>query len=194
MGLPLVGYVIGTILGVTVLQWLVTELASTVVAKSPFIHYLEKLKDKINKNSTFKTVTILVSVAMLFLGTWQVIRYFLFNGPYLWFIILSLGLYLILFILPWITLVLPFKKKFKTSSMILLNLSTGLLLVWMTALQVTSNTIYLDESGGRTTTGNPYLKTAAVIVIGLYYVFSLGMLIVANQSYKKVSKEKSNKD
>lgn len=177
-------FIIGIILGSTLIQWLFTELASFIVEKSPLLGYLEKLKAKINKNNTTKVITFLILLGILLLTTQQVLQYYLFSGPYLWLLILSLGTYIILFLLPWVNLVLPFRKNIKTPFMLFSNSGTGMIIVWIFALINTENKIYLDESGGNFKMGNPYLSGAAVGLLVFYYLFSLGMLIVANQSYK----------
>ena len=65
------------------------------------------------------------STAILALGTAQVAKFYLLSGAYFWIVYLSFGLYLFVFLLPWLNLILPYRRNFHSKSMFLFNMSTG---------------------------------------------------------------------
>jgi len=123
-------------------------------------------------------------IMILMLGTAETIQFYLTNGSYFWFAILSFGFYLLLFFLPWLNLKLPYQKRFNLPSMLLFNLSTGTVLLWIIALINAPNRIYLDEGGVSSRPTNFMFKVATIVLLSAFYLVSLGLLVLAEQRYQ----------
>jgi len=186
--------VIGIIVGTAVCQYFITQLVSELSWHVDQGKGLARLKRKGYQTPLTRILVPIATVLILTLGSWQMAEFYLFNGGYFWLALLSFGLYLFLFIAPWINLILPYKKRFSLSFQILFNESTGTILLWFISLICSSNRLYLDEGGVSSRPANMPLKIITIILLGLYYLSSVGLMALASQSGKRNTDKKSNDD
>ncbi|MFC6293815.1 hypothetical protein ACFQH1_01000 [Lactiplantibacillus daoliensis] len=123
-------------------------------------------------------------IIILMLGTAETIQFYLTNGSYFWFAILSFGFYLLLFFLPWLNLRLPYQKQFNLPLILLFNLSTGTVLLWIIALVNAPNRIYSDEGGVSSRPTNFMLKVITIVLLSAFYLVSLWLLVRAERRYQ----------
>lgn len=187
MGLILV---IAIIVGTAVCQYFITQLVGELSWHIDRGKSLATLKHKGYQTPIIRVLVPIVTVIILTLGSWQMAEFYLFNGGYFWLALLSFGLYLFLFISPWINLILPYKKRFSLSFQILFNESTGTILLWFISLICSSNRLYLDEGGVSSRPANMPLKIITIILLGLYYLSSVGLMALAAQSGKSDTDKK----
>ncbi|MGG5318264.1 hypothetical protein [Enterococcus sp. AZ072] len=170
-------------IGVSVIQWGITRVLHGIIIKTNMYDMLWRIKEKLYLKRSTNIIVTVCTVAILVLGTAQTAQFYLVNGAYFWFAILSFGLYLFLFIVPWLNLILPYRKKFKLISILLFNMSTGTLLLWIIALINSSNVIYLDEGGVSSRPANIPLKVVTIGLLIVYYVLSEILMVLADHVY-----------
>jgi hypothetical protein len=183
MLLPLVWVIPIIFMSISIVQWIITMVSYSVIMRLHMYDVLDRLKEKINLKRSNKIIITMGSIAILILGTAQTAQFYLVSGAYFWLVLLSLGLYLFIFLVPWLNLILPYQKKFKLKSMLLFNMSTGTLLLWIIALINSPSIIYLDEGGVNSRPANVPLKLVAIGLLIIYYVLSLVLMISANDIY-----------
>jgi len=166
---------------VMVIQYGITKSISYIHFQ---LNFKVSLKRQYFQTTLVKVVSLILMIMILMLGTAETIQFYLTNGSYFWFAILSFGFYLLLFFLPWLNLRLPYQKRFNLSMMLLFNLSTGTVLLWIIALINAPNRIYLDEGGVNSRPTNFMLKVITIVLLSAFYLVSLWLLVRAEQRYQ----------
>ncbi|MBO0462812.1 hypothetical protein JZO83_13800 [Enterococcus sp. DIV1298c] len=154
-----------------------------IIIKIHIYDVLEGIHKKFDLKKSWRIVVALGSTAILALGTAQVAQFYLLSGAYFWFVYLSFGLYLLVFLLPWLNLLLPYQKNLKSKSMFFFNMSTGTVLLWIIVLINSPAIIYLDEGSVNSRPANVPLKFVTIGLLIIYYILSLIFMILANHIY-----------
>lgn len=154
-----------------------------IITKIHIYDVLDGIHKKMNLKKSWRIVVALGSTAILALGTAQVAKFYLLSGAYFWIVYLSFGLYLFVFLLPWLNLILPYRRNFHSKSMFLFNMSTGTLLLWIIVLSIAPNIIYLDEAGVTSIPANVSLKLITIGLLIIYYILSVILMILAKHIY-----------
>lgn len=83
-----------------------------ILKKSKQLDRYYKMDNKLN--GKLQKVLVFVFVVLITIGVSQIAIYYLFSGPFFWYILLSFGLVFILLLLPYALVFLPFYKRKKT--------------------------------------------------------------------------------
>ncbi len=145
----------------------------------------------------YKLISFFCLVVLAIIGTWQVVQYYLFSGAYFWFVILTAGLLLFVYLAPIGLCVTPF-IRFKSSSRNRLkkfycNFVGSFTFMWAIILLVDQDIkIYADEGGVSYRNGSLPLKMLggiSLLIIGLYGLVSISAKY--SNSYQKYKVEES---
>ena len=170
------------LLGILVGQYGVTSLIRRLVIGVQGDKYLGTWMDRVWQHRASQAVLISLAVVILGLGTGQTTQFYLFNGAYFWVAILSAGLYGLLFILPWLTLLLGYRHSYNLAGLLAVNLGTGTVAVWIGLLLMAGNKLYDDEGGVSYHMANVPLKEVTIgLLVGYYVVALLGLVVVSNR-------------
>ncbi|ETY75293.1 hypothetical protein [Lactiplantibacillus fabifermentans] len=170
------------LLGILVGQYGITSLIRRLVLGIHGDKYLATWAERIWHRRVSRAVLIGLAVIILGLGTGQATQFYLFNGAYFWVAILSAGLYGLLFILPWLTLLLGYRHSYNLVGLLAVNLGTGTVAVWIGLLLTAGNKLFDDEGGVSYHMANVPLKKVTIgLLVGYYVVALLGLVVVSNQ-------------
>lgn len=145
----------------------------------------------------YKLISFFCLVVLAIIGTWQVVQYYLFSGAYFWFVLLTAGLLLFVYLAPIGLCITPF-IRFKSSSRNRLkkfycNFVGSFTFMWAIILLVDQDVkIYGDEGGVSYRNGSLPLKIVggiSLLIIGLYGLVSISAKY--NNSYQKYKVEES---
>lgn len=145
----------------------------------------------------YKVISFFCLAVLAIIGTWQVLQYYLFSGAYFWFVLLTAGLVLLVYLAPIGLCVSPF-IKFNSNGKNRLrkfycNFVGSYTLMWAIILLVDKNIkIYSDESGISYRNGNLPLKMLGgigLLIVGLYGLVSISAKY--SNSYPKNKVEES---
>lgn len=145
----------------------------------------------------YKLISFFCLAVLAIIGTWQVVQYYLFSGAYFWFVILTAGLLLFVYLAPIGLCVSPF-IKFNSNSRNRLkrfycNFVGSFTFMWAIILLVDQDIkIYGDEGGVSYRNGSLPLKMLggiSLLIIGLYGLVSISAKY--SNSYPKIKVEES---
>lgn len=130
-------------------------------------------------------------------GLWQVLQYYLFSGAYFWYVILTAGLILVVYIAPLAAIKAPFleasQEPWGFFKKLYWQLVTTFTFMWGLVLILDQEAkIYSDESGSTYQTGSLLLKKLggmALLLVVSYLLVTLSAKFYL--SAKKIRKEDS---
>lgn len=145
-----------------------------------------------------KLISFFCLALLATIGTWQVVQYYLFSGAYFWFVILTAGVLLFVYLAPIGLCISPF-IKFNANGRNRLkkfycNFVGSFTFMWAIILLVDQNIkIYEDEGGVSYHNGSLPLKMlggVSLLIVGLYGLVSISAKY--SNSYQKNKAEHSN--
>lgn len=122
---------------------------------------------------TLRIFLMVLSIVGISFLVSQSVQFYLFNGSYFWLALLSFGIYLCYFFLPYLSLVIFWK-----SSSFLSQIGVGFVGFWTILLTKAKPIIYLDEAGISHRPANIKLQILAIVLgVGLYLFFTVSQTI-----------------
>ncbi|MDH6364957.1 hypothetical protein M2139_001958 [Enterococcus sp. PF1-24] len=137
----------------------------------------------------FKYLFVLYFFVATYFWMREAIRYYFLTQLIAWIIIFTLGLYVVPFIFPWTSIILPFQKKTNEAVNLMISLTGIISLGWIVRLLRTGYVITLDTSpyeGQQTSQLYRFLVIGSII---FHYIFSMLYYFKLNYS-KEVEKNK----
>lgn len=125
-------------------------------------HFLQKYR--------FITSIFLLGTALL--GMHQAITFYLLNYSYYWIVVFTIFTYLLLFVLPFGSILLPFFKPQKKMSYGFFLVVGGVTLLWIIALLIqTEPFVYSDAKGYED--ASLLVKNIAVVLLAMNYIIQV---------------------
>lgn len=132
---------------------------------SSVAHFLQKY--------TFMTSLFLFGTALL--GMHQAVTFYLLNYAYYWIVVFTLFAYLLLFVFPFGSIILPFFKPQKKFTYGFFLVVGGVTLLWIIALLLQTEPYVVSDAKGREDV-SLVVKNIAVILLSINYIIQITYL------------------